>query len=129
MGALLDLPADDLWDQLAGQLGECAGRSFSLDDLGHLLSDGADLRACSIGGFLDLVRAALGEGDGEETEEVVIGGLDGNVGFDQGLPLADEGAELVRGEVETVEVGQAVLALDLIDSELDLAESVVLVVL
>lgn len=45
------------------------------------------------------------------------------------MPFADEGAELVRGEVETVEVGQAVLALDLVDAELDLAESVVLVLL
>jgi hypothetical protein len=33
------------------------------------------------------------------------------------------------GEVETVEVGQAVLALDLIDAQLDLAEAVVLILL
>jgi hypothetical protein len=45
------------------------------------------------------------------------------------LPLADERAELVRGEVEAVEVGQAVLALDLVDPELDLAEGVVLILL
>ena len=45
------------------------------------------------------------------------------------MPLADEGAELVGSEVETVEVGQAVLALDLVDAELDLAESVVLILL
>jgi hypothetical protein len=45
------------------------------------------------------------------------------------LPLADERAELVGGEVEAVEVGQAVLALDLVDTELDLAEGVVLVLL
>jgi hypothetical protein len=45
------------------------------------------------------------------------------------LPLADERAELVGGEVETVEVGQAVLALDLVDAELDLAERVVLILL
>jgi len=45
------------------------------------------------------------------------------------LPLADEGAEFVRGEVEAVEVGQAVLSLDLVDAQLDLAESVVLILL
>ena len=43
------------------------------------------------------------------------------------MPLADERAQLVGGEVETVEVGQAVLSLDFIDSELDFAESVVFV--
>jgi hypothetical protein len=87
------------------------------------------LRRSSIGGLLDLVGPALGESDGEEAEEVVIGGLDDNVGLDEGLPLADEGAKLVGGEVETVEVGQAVLALDLVDTELDLTESMVLILL
>jgi hypothetical protein len=45
------------------------------------------------------------------------------------LPLADERPQLVGCEVETVEVGQAVLPLNLVDAELDLAESVVLVLL
>jgi hypothetical protein len=87
------------------------------------------LRGSSIGGLLDLVGPPLGESDGEEAEEVVIGGLDDNVGLNEGLPLADERAELVGGEVEAVEVGQAVLALDLVDPELDLAERVVLILL
>ena len=43
------------------------------------------------------------------------------------LPLADHGAELVRGHVHTVEVGEAVLALDLINTQLNLAERVLLV--
>ena len=43
------------------------------------------------------------------------------------LPLLDERTELVRGEVHTVEVGEAVLALDFINSQLDLAESTVLI--
>lgn len=89
----------------------------------------ADLRRPGVGGLLDLVGAPLGETDGEEAEEVVVGGLDDDVGLDQALPLADEGGELVVGEVETVEVGQAVLALDLIDAQLDLAEAVVLILL
>lgn len=45
------------------------------------------------------------------------------------MPLADKGSELVGGEVEAVEVGQAVLALDLVHTELDFAESVVLILL
>jgi len=73
--------------------------------------------------------AALGESDGEEADEVVVGRLDGDVGLDQRLPLADQGAELVGCEVETVEVGQTVLSLDLVDAEADLAERVVLILL
>ena len=76
-----------------------------------------------------MVGSLLGEGDGEETEEVVIGGLDGDVGLDQRLPLADEGSELVGCKIETVEVGQAVLSLNLIDTQLDLSERVVLILL
>lgn len=87
------------------------------------------MRGCGVGGLLDLVGPSLGEGDAEKTEEVVVGGLDNDVGLDEGLPLADERAELVGGEVESVEVGQAVLALDLVDAELHLAEGVVLILL
>lgn len=129
LGGLLDLTSNNLGDELVGELGESAGGGLALDDLGHLLANGADLRRTSVGGLLDLVGASLGEGNGEQAEEVVVSGLHGDVGLDQGLPLADKGTELVGGEVETVEVGQAVLALDLVDAELDLAEGVVLIVL
>ena len=76
-----------------------------------------------------MVRPSFCERDGEESEEVVVGGLNGDVGFDQGLPLADKGAELVGGEIKAVEVGQAVLALDFVDSELDFSEGVVFIIL
>lgn len=45
------------------------------------------------------------------------------------MPLAHEGAELVGCEVQAVEVGETVLALDFVDAELHLAESVIFVVL
>lgn len=38
------------------------------------------------------------------------------------LPLLDHGAHLVAGQVHAVEVGQAVLALDVLGDELELAE-------
>lgn len=129
MRGLLNLATDDLGDQLGGQLLQGAGSGLSLDDLNHLLSDGTNLRGGCVGGLLDLVGASLGEGNGEETEEVVVGGLDGDVGLDQGLPFSDERSQLVRGEVQTVEVGKAVLALDLVDTQLNLAERVILVLL
>lgn len=44
LGGLLNLAADNLGDQLGGELLESAGSSLSLDDLHHLLSDGANLR-------------------------------------------------------------------------------------
>jgi hypothetical protein len=129
LSGLLNLAANHLGDELVGELGQSAAGGLALNDLGHLLADGADLRRAGVGGLLDLVGASLGEGNGEQAEEVVVSGLHGDVGLDQGLPLADQGAQLVGGKVQTVEVGQAVLALDLIDAELDLAEGVVFIVL
>lgn len=87
---LLDLAADNLGNQLGGELLQSARGSLALDDLNHLLSDGTNLGGGGVGGLADLVRAALGEGNGEEAEEVVVGGLDGDIGLDQRLPLADK---------------------------------------
>lgn len=129
LGGLLNLPSNNLGDELGCELGQGAAGGFTLDNLSHLLADSADLGRSGICGLLDLVGASLGESNGEKTEEVVVGGLDGDIGLNQGLPLAHEGAELVGCEVQAVEVGEAVLALDFVDAELDLAESVVFVVL
>ena len=90
-----------------------AGR-LALDDLNHLSPDGPDLRRGGISSLLDLVWSTLGECNGEQTEEVVIGGLDCDIGFDQGLPLSDKGSEFVGCEVEAVEVRETILSLDLI---------------
>lgn len=129
LGGLLDFPPNDLGDQLGGQLGEGAAGGLALHDLHHLGADLADLRRRGVGRLLDLVGPALREGDGEEAEGVVVGGLDRDVGLDERLPLAHERPELVGGEVEAVEVGQAVLALHLVNPQADLAERVVLVLL
>jgi hypothetical protein len=129
LGRLLNLPSNNLRDELGCELGQSAAGGFTLDDFGHLLADSADLGRSSICSLLDLVGASLSESNGEKTEEVIVGGLDGHVGLDQGLPLAHERAKLVGCKVQTVEVGEAVLALDFVDTELDLAESVVFVVL
>ena len=49
-----------------------------------------------------------------------VSGGDVNVGLDLGLPLLDHGALLVSGELHTVEVGEAVVALDLLADESEL---------
>lgn len=124
---LLDFPSDGLGHELLHQLLQVAAGGLTGHDLEHLLAQFPDLRGLGIGGLLHLRRAALGEADGEEAEEVAVSGLDVDVGLDEGLPLADEGTEFVGGEVHAVEVGEAVLALDLVDAELDLAEALLLI--
>lgn len=129
LGSLLNLAANDLGNELGGKLGEGAAGSLALNDVDHLSSDGPDLRRGGIRRLLDLVWSTLSESNSEKADEVVVGGLDGDIGLNETLPLANKRSQLVRGEVQAVEVGQAALALNLVDSEANFAERVVLILL
>lgn len=102
------------------QLLQVARLRLPRHDLEHLAPNLADLSSLCVRGLLDLVGALLGEANGEEAEEVAIGGADIDVGLDERLPLPDERAQLVGREVHAVKRRQAVLALDLVDAQLDL---------
>lgn len=54
---------------------------------------------------LNLGLCALGEGDAEHADNVAISGLSLGEGFDQSVPLLEESAALVSGNIHTVEVG------------------------
>ena len=123
--ALFAFLADGVGDELGNQVLDFAAADFASDDVEHALADGADLGALGVAGLLDLLRAALGEGDSEEAQQVAVGGLDIDVGFNEALPLLDHGAELVLGIGHAVEVGQAGLALDFIDAQAELTEGLV----
>lgn len=129
LGRFFDFTSDDLRDELRCELGERAANSLALHDISHLLSDGANLRRPGICGFLDLVWTSLRKCDGEQTNKVIIGRLHSDVSLNERLPLAHEGSQLVGGEVQAMEVGQAVFPLNLVHAKLDLAESVFFVVL
>ena len=111
---LLDLLANGLGDELEDELPKLDGGGLLDHDLGHPLADGADLGGLGVAGLLDLVGAPLGEANGEQADDVAVSGPDVDVGLDEGLPLLDEGAELVAGEIHAVEVGEAVPALDFV---------------
>lgn len=127
LGSLLDLTADHLRDELGDKLAQVARVGLTLDNLKHLLADGSDVRRLGVRVLLDLVGTLLGEGNHKDTEEVAIGGLDILVSLDKRLPLAHKRAQLVRGEVHTVEVGEAGAALDAVDLQLELAVSLLVI--
>lgn len=77
--------------------------------------------ALGVAGSLDLVLVASGEGDGESSNEVAVGGLSLDESLNDGVPLLNEGAELVTGDVHTVEVGEAIETLDFFDLDLNLS--------
>ena len=72
---------------------------------------------------------SAGKGDAEHAKQVAVTGLCLYEGLNEGVPLLDEGAELVTGHVEAVEVSIAVHALDFFDLELDLSPGILVVLI
>jgi len=85
------------------------------------LADEFLLGVLGVASGLDLSLVSTGESDAEHTEEVAVGGLGLNEALDEGVPLLDEGAELVTGDVHGIEVGVAVVSLHFFNFNLDLA--------
>ena len=126
LAVLLDFFANRIGDQLGDELLQVARGNLASNNLEHLLADDADLPSLGIAGLLDLLRATLGEANAEHAHQVTVRGLDIDVGLNEALPLLNHRAELVLGEGHSVEVGQAGLALNFIDAQAELAESVLL---
>lgn len=104
---------------LEGGLLGCVDHNFH-----HLLADELALRALGVAGGANLAAGSLSEANAEHAEEVPIGGLGLHEGLNGGVPLLDNSAELVAGDVHAVEVGVAVEALDLFDLYLHLSPRV-----
>jgi len=128
LARLLNSLSDGLGDELLDELLQVARGGFLGHDIHHLLTDGADLSRLSVAGLLALVLSLLGEGNGEQTKSVSVGGGDINVSLDEGLPLLNHGAELIGGEVHSVEVGEARASLNVLNSQLDVAVELILIV-
>jgi len=128
LALLLDLLGDGLGDEFLHQVAEGATGGLVGHDLTHLVADLLVLHGVGVGGGLDLIVLAGGEGDAKQADGVAVVGLDLAAGLDGGLPLLDEGAELVTGQGHAVEVGEAVAALDVLNHEGDLAVALILIV-
>ena len=123
---LLDGLADGVGDEGLDQLGQVALGSFLDQHIDHLLSDRLDLGTLGIRGLSDLVLVLLGEGDAKHSQDVAVLGLDLAVGLDEGLPLADVLAQLVYGDLNSIETVSAVSAVDVFNQKLDLYPIVLL---
>jgi hypothetical protein len=73
-----------------------------------------------------LLSGSLGEADGEHSEEVTIKGLGLYECLDGGVPFLHNGAQLVSGDVHTVEVGVAVKALHFFDLHLHFSPGLII---
>jgi len=128
-GGLGDIRSDAVWQQFFDQFWNITVGDLFADDFGHLLSDLFDLLALGVGGLFDLALALfLGESNNENSKVVVVGGFSIDGALDHGLPFFDHTAHLVSGERHTVEVQDAVFALDIFADEFEFSVSLTVVV-
>jgi len=99
--------------------------AFFQHNLHHLLTDSFDLGGLGVAGSFNLTVLTSGEGNGEKSAKVTIGGLGLYETFNEGVPLLDEGAHLVSGDSETIEVGEAFVSFNLLNLELNDSPGVV----
>ncbi len=108
--------------QFLNEFLKVALRALCSHDVEHDLANLPDLTGLGVASaLLGLVGLLLGKSDAEDAKKVAISCANIYVSFDERLPLADQGAELVSGHVHTVEVGEQVVALDVFADEADLA--------
>lgn len=96
-------------------------------DFHHFLADDLLLRVLGVASGLDLFLVSAGEGNAENAKEVTIVGLGLDEGLNERVPLLDQGAELVAGDVKSVEVGVTVHALDFLNLESNLSPGLLVV--
>ena len=92
----------------------------------HLLADELSLGALSVAGSADLLSCSLGEANGEHSEEVSISGLGLHEGLNGGVPFLDNGAQLISGDVHTVEVSVAIETFHFLDLHLHFSPGLVI---
>jgi len=95
----------------------------SLHNLHHLLSDESLVGVLGIACGFNLLSGFLGEGKGEKSEGVTIGGFALNESLNKGVPFLDHGACLVSRDIHTVEVGIAIHSFNFVDLEFKLSPS------
>ena len=86
------------------------------------------MRALGVASSANLATGSLSETDAEHTEEVSVSGLGLNESLDGCVPLLDDGAQLVAGDVHTIEVCVAIEALNFFDLYLHLSPSILVAV-
>jgi hypothetical protein len=122
LGAILgDLLGDLVGEELLEEFLEGVLLDLGHHDFHHLATELMSVGALGVAGSLNLVLVTAGESNSEGTDEVAVSGLGLNEGLDNGVPLLDEGAELIAGDVHTMEVGEAIEALDFLNLDLDLS--------
>ena len=128
LGCLLDSRANGLGDELLDEILQLASALLG-HDLEDLFTDVLDLGRGGVVSLPQAILTLLGERNAKQTKLVAISGGDVKVGVDERLPLLDQGADLVGGEVHSVELSLGSAVINIQDFKLELpVESILILV-
>jgi len=108
----LNLFTNGLLNKLLAQFFKSRLLSLSNQDLHHSLTDSLFLGTLGVTSGLHLFASSFSEPNGKQSQHVSIGSLGLNECFDQSVPFLNKLAELVFGDVHSVEIGIAIVSLD-----------------
>jgi hypothetical protein len=94
------------------------GSQFGHDSR-HFGANGTNLCGFGIASRLDLVVLGACKGDAKQSDNVTVGSSAIDIGLNDGLLFANETAELVSGHVHSMEIQEAIVALNVLDAKLD----------
>ena len=129
MAAFLDLPSNNLRNQLLHEILQCATCSLLGHDIHHPFTDLSNLSTLGIRRLLNLILTTLRKRNNKNTQKISVRRLDIGMGLNERLPFTDERFKFIRGEGHAREVCETVLALDFVDAEFDFSEGMFFVVL
>jgi len=90
-------------------------------DLNHFSSNSSGLSRLCVASSLDLIVLGLSKGNAKQANNVSIGSTAVDVGFNNGLFLANKTAKLIASHVHAMEIHQTVVSLNVFNTEFDFA--------
>lgn len=116
-----DLLLNDLTGEQVQHLSSVGLSDLFGDDVVDSFADDLLLGGQSIVGFAFLVGRLTGEGNHKDSKDVSVLRFNIRNSLNESFSLLDQGAKLVTGSVNTIETGDGLSALGLIDNKFDFA--------
>ena len=124
LGGLNDLITNRFRNEVFHEFGKINVQSCLGDNVDHSLSDFFCLGSLGVAGFLYLSLLLSGESDAEASQDEAVLGFHLAGGFNKVLPLFDELAKFISGDVHSIEAGSNVFTLSVFNEKSDLSPKV-----
>lgn len=121
-GCLSNVVANRSGDEFLDKTLEVSFGTEFRHDGGHFGANGTDFGTLGVASGFDLIVLRTCESNAKHSDNVSVGSSAVNIGLDDRLLLANQGAKLVSGHVHSVEIQETVVSLNVFNTQLDFSE-------